>query len=368
MLDLQELHSQPSLFSYTCEVFSGTFSPYIDSNEAFFVSNTCVNEFRRNIITCKDKYRHEFVDEVEGLALNVNLHTQCDILPSYIPVYNKMASQLPNLSGEFPVIALTLKDILSSAVSHKAGGLQEDKSIIFRNLLLNYYCFRNAKVLLFSSGPDTLIEYLWHQRELCTLYEKIRKMDFYAMTGFNFSLITGECAFAQSLNIKRSLYSSYEIEQSGISTIPHVYALTDYQIQRWLDWFKSNPHVSYFTINCQLQASKKEFLQVVKTVTKILETVPHTRVILQGFSFTYLYYFGVYIDRVHVAESLPVKKAQSYQRIFLNPDTHKMAFKYDRTLTVAELVTTNIRERYLYWEYLKNRILLDSSLMKGVTA
>lgn len=353
MQDLQESPKQPSIFSLGCEVSKGTYEPLINADEAIDVSNTCENLFRKNIVTCKDEYRSDFLDEVNGLPLNVSLNSKIESLPYYIPIFNKDALKFPNLSAQFPLVGLTFNDILSNGVHYKAGGLHEDKNINFRLSLLQAYCFKNSSALLFSSGSDTLIEYLWYHRELINLYERVGRMGFWGMTGFNFSLINGECAFAQALNIKRSLYSSFEIEQSGLLTIPHVYALNSFQIDRWIKWFEANSAIKYFTVNCQLQNSKAEYFQVIKSVTEILKSIPRIDVILHGFHSNYLRHFGVHLNRIHIAESQPIKQAQNYIMQRFDMDKHSVEYTKNSQLALPNLIVNNVRERSLFLDDLR---------------
>lgn len=367
MRDSEELPKQPSIFSFGCEVSTGAYSPELLPDEALFVKHPCENPFRKNIITCKDEYQSDFVNEVNGLSLDINLNSNIESLPFYIPIFNKDALKFPNLSAQFPLVGLTFNDILSNGVHFKAGGLHEDKNINFRLSLLQAYCFRNSSALLFSSGSDTLIEYLWYHRESIDLYEKVRRMGFWGMTGFNFSLINGECAFAQALNVKRSLYSSFEIEQSGLLTVPHVYALTSFQINRWIKWFEDNAGVKYFTTNCQLQNSKAEYSQLITSITEILKAIPQLHVILHGFQANYLKSFGSYLNRIHITEIQPIKQAQNYVMQRFDLDKHLLKYHTNSQLALPELIINNVRERCLYIDNIRKNFSDNISHLENIT-
>ncbi|RZK27024.1 MAG: hypothetical protein EOO43_00975 [Flavobacterium sp.] len=356
MQDLLGLPDALSLDSFTCKVSTGAFEPYVSSDEAYFVKHTCENPSRVNIITCKDEYLHEFIAEAKGLKLDTKLNTTITNLPYYIPVFDSKLDIIPNLSENYPVVALTLKDIVSGGMIYKAGCFHEEKSVNVRSLMLNSYCFNGKKVILFSSGPDTLIESVWYKRDECNFYNKISKMDFYAATGFNFSLFTGECPMAQHLNMKRSLISSFLYEQSGTRTIPHIYALTKNQVDKWCIWLRLNPNLQYFTVNCQMQNSEREVNMVIQSIKAIFSRVPTVDVILHGFPMNHLYKFGNDILKIHLAESGPHKAARNYRRLICDTETGKIIRKQDDQVSLAELIAFNFDQKRTYLEHLRRKV------------
>jgi hypothetical protein len=64
MQSLRETYSQLSLplFQSQCDVWTGAFAPAIAVEEAQHVTQPCSNPFRKNIVTCQDEYRDEFID------------------------------------------------------------------------------------------------------------------------------------------------------------------------------------------------------------------------------------------------------------------------------------------------------------------
>ena len=89
MQDLLELSNSPSIFSSACRVAIGAHEPVIDRLEANNVETTCDNPLRRNIVTCTDKHLDKFIDEVQGLQLDIPLTSVIQPLPYYIPVFDK---------------------------------------------------------------------------------------------------------------------------------------------------------------------------------------------------------------------------------------------------------------------------------------
>lgn len=355
MRDFLELPNNPTIFSEQCDVSTGKFHPHILSDEAISVQHSCDNPYRKNIITCKDEYLDEFIDEVGGLDLNTKLSTNLQDLPNYIPVFDKASSKIPNLDNSFPVVALSLIDILSNGIKYKAGGIHIAGNINIKESTLKADCFHNKRTILFCTGSDTLIEEIWHQRKNIKFFETIKDIGFHAVGGFNFSLITGECALSQALNQKRSLYSAFLAEQTGSLSIPHIYALSHFHVDRWIEWLKKNPNIRYFTINCQLQSITKDIPLVIQTVKKIIDAVPYIKVLLQGFPFSQIENFNKYINNISFADSLPVKLALSRIITRYNYQLHKWERFYNPVLPVPELVKYNIIQRKLYIDNLKNK-------------
>lgn len=357
MQDLLELSNSPSIFSLTCKVATGIHEPVIDRLESNNVDSTCENPLRRNIITCKEKYLDTFIDEVQGLELNTTLTSVIQPLPYYIPVFDKKLEIIPNLPSEFPFVALSLKDSITGGVIHKAGCIHEEKNVGLRSLLLQTPCFKGKKILLFSSGSDTLIESIWYKRDDIDFFNKIAKMGFYAATGFNFSLFAGECALGHQLNMKRSLVSSYLYEQAGILTIPHIYALTHFHIKRWAKWLNANPNIHYFTVNCQLQTSYKDISLVIQSIKAIFKAVPDVHAVLHGFPIDRIKDFGYDIIKLHFADSLPHKRARNYRRLTFRPNEMKMEIIKDDSVTIAELTTNNFQQRLACLAEIKRRLV-----------
>jgi hypothetical protein len=254
---------------------------------------------------------------------------------------------------------------LTGGIIHKAGCIHEVKNIKTKTFLLNSPCFKGKNVVLFSSGPDTLIESIWYKRNDIDYFNYVAKMGFYAATGFNFSLFVGECPFAHQLNMKRSLFSSHLYEQSGILAIPHIYALTYFQVRRWCDWLRLNPMVHYFNVNCQLQTSRREISRVVQSIKHIFKSVPGVHAILQGFPINHVQDFGSDIARIHFADSLPHKKARNYQRLVFDQNRSKIFYIKDDSVSKAELINNNFTQKLTYLNYVKEKTLDNNDLGKS---
>jgi Domain of unknown function (DUF4417) len=354
MLDFSGKQTNKSIFSDLCDVSFGRFSPYIQAEEANNVNFSCINKFRQNIITCKDKSIDSFINEVNGLEFNVSLKTHLGNLPHYIPIIDYRTAEQIRLPKSIEYIGISLIDIIKSGFSLRAGRIHESKHIAYRNLLFENNNLKGKKIILFLTGPDTYIEGVWYKRETSRFLEAIGSMNFYAVTGFNFSVFGGECAFSQVLNLKRSLYSAYLLEQKGIKCIPHVYALNQFHLKRWTDFFNANRKIRFITMNCQFQKSTRNNSDLINTIKSILAEVPHIHIILQGFQFPQIHNFGEFIDRIHFAEKKAIKSALGFKLIKFNHSNKKLITnqrnKELERSNPLDLVTQNIMARKKYVE------------------
>jgi hypothetical protein len=349
-------NNQP-FYPVTCKVANGHFLPFIKKVEATSVTVSCNNPLGQNIITCHHPYYKDFVEEVDGLAFNAVIKPAIEILPPYIPILDLASSEIECVPHTLPVVALTLSDLISGGVREIAGSYHEIKAIDMRDGILSRKAFKGKNTILFLTGTDTLIESVWHKRDSLRLFERIRNIGFDAAGGFNFSVMDGECAFSQSLNQKRSLYSAVLIENAKTPAIPHVYALTSFHVNRWVDWFERNPSVKFFTVNCQLQDSDADIDQLSGVVKLLLRRIPYLHVILQGYHITKLYEFGSLIERIHIAEKTPIKYAHMRREILIDPSSGNLTLKDCSTKPKHELIRANIQNRQMFFETLRNKIL-----------
>jgi hypothetical protein len=354
MPSFSEPHN-PTLFSQSCSVADGTHEPHINKNEALHVEQSCENPLRVATVTCKDPHLQEFIDDVDGLALDKKISGIADLdIPTYIPIADLASSKLSNTTFPSDVVGMTLKDVMSSGVKYIAGTMQEHGQIAFRTTLLLGEALRGKKNILFASESDTLIERLWRERKGCRLFDTLRLMGFSIMTGINFSIFKGECPMGHCLGQKKSLCSAYLAEAAGMPAIPHIYAVNPFDTARWVNYLKKNPQIKLFTMNCQLQKSRQDIKTVVVSVREILaKTAPDVRVILVGFHLPKIYMFGDFLNRIHFADKMAVKCAQSHKKITINFNTMKMRTPWVGDESISEIMTHNINQRRIYIELVK---------------
>ncbi len=333
-----------------CKVDAGEFLPFIDKEEAKDVVQSCYNPNGLNIVTCQHPAREAFVTEVGGLELNIILTSSLkNKIPIYFPTID-IASRDIIIPSEF--IGITLHDLVSSAVKQKAGMLHEQENISFRKNIFLSDAFKGKKIIVFLTGSDTLIEWIWYNRKECNIFQVLKSMGVYAVGTFNFSVIKGECAFSHALNLKKSLFSGKLIEQAGLVTIPHVYAVNKYQIARWKKWFTINPTINYFTMNCQLQKKDVDRRQVVNTVCSILKEFPYLNAILQGFPINEIEDFGNLITRISFTDKKSVKYAQCRKKLLFT--SNALTKENTNLRNIPNLIKNNIAATGAYIDYIKN--------------
>lgn len=343
MPGLPELFGDDFIPSLGCQVRDGKYLPHIDPSEARGVSVPCFNPSGTNIVTCQDKRISSFLREVDGLGFDIAPSSSRRLPAQYIPIFDYRTVDLAYRSS-CSVVGLTLSDILISPLLCVAGQYVV-KTIRFCDAAVIRRLCSQKKVVLFLTGHDTLIETIWHQRDVCGFFYQLNKMGFWAVTGFNFSVFGGECPVAQHLNQKKSLVSSMLAEAAGICSIPHVYAVNDFHIAKYQRWLLKYPRVNLLAMNCQMQRSEPDLAQVVRAVQALLIVNERLHFILQGFPVSALGRLYDFRERIHLAESKPVKFGQMFQKVAAGNVTRpgqypKQAYK--------ELVLQNIA--YRKWE------------------
>ena len=355
--DLYE-NNNPTLFSQACDVGTGKFEPHVHRNKALSVSNTCDNPLRKNMPTCKDPELDLFIKEVGGLQFDVGLKSIGNNFPSYIPILDKETAQLSYLAvpSGIDVLGMTLSDVISRGITYSAGTQHEQDEIEFRLGLLLGNAIRGKKIILFASGSDTLIEWLWYNRNECELFQNLKAMGFSYATGINFSVIKGECGIGQALNQKKSLVSSGLMSQIGMPSIPHIYTIDSYDVDRWIEYLSKNPQIRTVSMNCQLQKRTDDIEAIILGVTQILQRLPYLHIILVGFHLNLMHRFGPLLEQIHFADKKPAKFAQSHRKFIINPETLKMRDVYSSD-RVTDILAHNINQRRIYVEIIRKTTL-----------
>jgi len=355
MLDSNDPTRSLCLFSEGCDCSKGVHFPFVDPAEIRFVKGDCYNPNRINTPTCKDSEIDAFMNEVGGLNFDTQLSNGVYMLPPYIPTLDYRSRTFRSFNQKhYPVVAITLQDILrSGGVIKKAGALHEHK-LDFRLSVLLGPAFRQKKTILFLTGPDTLIEWVWYQKNEIKLFQALAAMGFYAVIGFNFSVIDGECPWSHAFAQKKSFVSSKLAEAAGLRVIPHVYATNEHHVARYVEWFKKNPNTKIFAVNCQLQDRPEDVATLIHNVKDILKRVPYLHVVLQGVKITHLPQFGDYLPRVHIAEKSPIKDAQFGKKLDLSLESLRLKRAWKRSgETIEQLAFHNVNYRKAYFELLR---------------
>lgn len=351
---LQGLFSE-HLPNHSCQAGFGRFLPHIQPMESKHVMVSCHNPAATNIVTCQDSRLNLFLDEIDGFAFDVAPSSTPCVKEPYIPIFDYRTIALA-FECTAKVVGLTLIDILSNPLK-RSGGHYVAKKIAFRDAAIIQHLCASKKVILFLTGLDVLIETVWHQRSTCELFQQLRWMGFWSVTGFNFSVFGGECPVAQLLNQKKSLISSLLLEKYQISTIPHIYAVNNFHIKRYQQWLKQNPQIQLITINCQMQHSVADIEQVVRTAQAMLNSNGKLHIILQGYWLSEIYRFKGFLHRIHIADSKPVKYGQNFRHV--DPAIITKPGQYQKS-SYRTMVIENVEYRIRKMENLLTAGIIDT--------
>ena len=177
-----------------------------------------------------------------------------------------------------------------------------------------------------------------------------------------------ECRFGHAINHKRSLYSAFLAERAGIPAVPHIYAVNDFDIEKWIQYLIRNPQIRLFSMNCQLQRSRADVDMVIASVRAILQRVPwEMHVILTGFPFRDVYHFGPMLDRIHFVDKMASKYAQNHRKIDLDFETGRMLTRGSNE-SIPFLTKHNLNQRRIFIELAKERALQGYIIPKEILA
>jgi hypothetical protein len=174
------------------------------------------------------------------------------------------------------------------------------------------------------------------------------------VVAFNFSVIDGECPWSHAFAQKKGFVSSQLAEAAGLRVIPHVYATNEHHVDRYVDWFRGNPNIKFFAVNCQLQDRPEDIATLIHNVKEILRQVPYLHVILQGMRIDRVQQFGDYLPRVHLAEKSPIKDAQFGKKLDFSLESMQLKRTWERSgETIEQLAFHNVNYRKAYFELLR---------------
>ena len=342
------------LFGNTCRAGNGEFLPEIPVEEAYYVTNPCENPHNRSIITCRSTEWNKFVDQVGGLQLDLQVKSAGLRLPLYFPTLDLVAALHIQGINPYQYVGISLKHFTKTLVNQNAYGYREAKKILFQPAEKFSLYKDNPRMILFLTGIDTGIEYAWRERTTYRLFENIKERHVLAAGAFNFSLFYGDCAAAQILNQKRSLYSAYQLQENGISVIPHLYAITPLQVQRWITWLLQNPSVTVITINCQLSKTQQQRTDDINIIKRLIITVPYLHIILEGFPFDSIFRFGTFIDNLHFTDKVPMYQAKTHKELIAdNIHTKRLISSKE---SYSSLLFKNIQQRFLQAQLIREYI------------
>ncbi len=357
MQKLLEGLKQPSFYSLSCKVRDGRFLPFIHPNEVNAIRQPCKG-VAGEVVSCKHPELESFVDEVAGLDfLNVKDKAPATIqLPFFIPVVSRdfFSCNAKNINSD--IIGVSLKDIFTYPPKKYSGKLHIGSLKIKKNILDNPL-FQNKKVILFSSGSDTLIEKVWKQEKELDFSVELAKMGFELATAMNFSVFFGECPVDHAINLKRGLQYFAFLQNAGIQTIPHLYWANKFHLERWLEWLKENTQTNLVSINCQRSKLPDNCRIIAEGIKWLLEKTGGTvHFLLEGPRKTLINQLTKYHGYIHIAIKEPAMVSLFHKKYVFTEGNLK---RFDGGKTpIAELIGPNTET---YKLYLQNSFAISSS-------
>lgn len=182
----------------------------------------------------------KLVNEIGGLQLDPyrrRIH-QPRQFPSYAPcILDRSRFQGPL---HLPVVALPLFKIMNLKT-----GLARFKS---RQELLAYYgIHESARLILFATGRDNLVERFYTRLRPRTTAESIRSLEPDLLTTPNFSLHCRVPRHDNMVSMKRIVYCFEAFANAGLPVALHVNGRTPRDFERWTKYVRQSPYIRNVT-------------------------------------------------------------------------------------------------------------------------
>lgn len=114
----------------------------------------------------------------------------------------------------------------------------------------------DTRVIALGVAKDHELEKWWGERN--SVIEKLRTLQLDAVTVPNYSIFANAPRHQTLVSIARIHHFAEELSAAGIATVPHIYAETDIDWQRWLEVLKEQPGISMLAMEFQTGLRVKE--------------------------------------------------------------------------------------------------------------
>ena len=363
VVSTQKLSKSPkqlSFYSLACKARDGSFLPFVHPDETNAIQQPC-NTTGSGVVSCKHPKLKSFIDEVHSLDFLsvINKAPSTIQLPFFIPVISRGFFSCDSASINSDVIGISLKDIFTSPPKRYLDRLHVSSLEIKKNLLDNPL-FQNKKVILFSSGPDALIEKVWNQEEELDFFVELAKMGFELATAMNFSVFFGECPVGHAINLKKGLQYFASLQNVGIQSIPHLYWANKFHLERWLEWLKENAQTNLVSVNCQMSRLLDDCRIIAEGIKWLSEkTGEKVHFLLEGPRKTLINRLSKYHKYIHIAMKEPAMVSFFHKKyVLINGNLKRLD---GGETPIAELIGPNIET---YKLYLYDTFKMSTSVLK----
>lgn len=258
--------------------------------------------------------KDDFVDhvrEVGGLdtAAGSILPLTGTELPSYIPLVRHGSSRSSRLSAN--VVGLTIGDLVRGADRDDYGASLASALDVRDKFKIR----SDARVLLVCVADDRPLERFWALRTNSGVLEKLASLDLVAATIPNFSVFDDAPRTHTLWNWRRMAIVASEFSSVGVAVIPHLNSGQVEDWERWYDFLRDNPAITYvakeFQTGLRVRARGLAAIHSLATLQQRLGRRLHPLVV--G-GVAYAAALASHFDRITFADSQPFMKAMHRRR------------------------------------------------------
>ena len=342
-----------SFESGKCQVRTGIWEPHILASEADDVVAECSPD-AENHVSCMNPDRDAFISDVGGLEWSTVLGgNEMPGLPRFIPVVEKSFLWMDPAMIPCSTVGISLADVFTTSMSTVGGRLQAPGKYRLNYRIFDSPVFKAKDMVLIMSGRDLMIETLWMRDEGMALFKELGQVGFTAATSPNFSVFIGECPLGHAINQKKSLECARLLEEAGITPIPHIYAMSEPHLQRYVKYLQEHPKVRMVIMNCTLQRKvPTETEHIRKVITRLITEVgSDLHIILQGLNIKNAALLCDYAPNLHYSVSTPFRNAVFRNENIFDPEMRDLIRIPGSSIPKDELVAANV---HAYTQFVHN--------------
>jgi hypothetical protein len=194
-------------------------------------------------------HREDFFEclfEIRGFRYKQNtpISQKTTELPRYVPMIHHGGSRAGPL--ELPVVALSLYQLF-----RLTNGYYRCIAESARDLRDRYKLAPRTRVLIVGTGKDRYLERYWRYRRRDRAPAHLPALDIDGVVAPNYSHFLDVPRTDNLFNRKRQLICIEELQQAGVSPIPHLNAVTRGDWEFWKDYLRQNTGIRYVSVEFQ---------------------------------------------------------------------------------------------------------------------
>lgn len=230
-------------------------------------------------------------------------------LPPYIPLVRHGSSRSSLLSAG--IVGLALGDLVRGTESDDYGASLGSAA----ELRAKFKVRSDARVVLICVADDRPLERYWALRASSSVLTKLAGLDLLAATIPNFSVFDDAPRTHTIWNWRRMAIVAGELSNAGIAVIPHLNSGQREDWERWYEFLRDNPSISYvakeFQTGLRVRSRGLTAIQSLATLQQRLGRRLHPLVV--G-GVAYAADLAPHFERITFADSQPFMKAMHRRR------------------------------------------------------